>query len=258
MKTCLTILLVFLTLPCHPVILLPPGVPLRTYTFQSQSVAAYEREQPKPQPDSALCVMAVVVLVIGGVACYVLIKFCKAHFPPPPLPDSPPTNSANPGTNAPGTNVVAVVWGPQPGQAIWQPTQDPANQCTFIVNYVLSDTSATMVPCSFWGEDQGITLSDAQNLLQSHYGVILSGDPGLQIATNGIPTTNCPLSFTYTNGVLAVLDGTPTRTAVLERLMPDGWSPVLTNIWGSTITNCTVEDVNAPFGTCFYRVKLVR
>jgi hypothetical protein len=66
------------------------------------------RCQAGPKKEAVVECNAVVlgglILVVGGICIYKFVKFCQAHFPPPPPPNPPPTppdTNAPPATNQP-------------------------------------------------------------------------------------------------------------------------------------------------------------
>lgn len=87
------------------------GLLICSLLYGTSAQSAETNKPPvQPQPEAVDCsavVFAGVIVIVGGVVVYQLIKFCKKHFPPPPTtppPEPPPTPC--PTNSPPSTNHV--------------------------------------------------------------------------------------------------------------------------------------------------------
>lgn len=122
--------------------------------FMAERPARVEAQDTnKPQPESVPCgvIIAVVVIVVGGIVIYKIIRFCKNKFPQPPPPPPPATN-APPATNDPPQNPTASLANLRPSNiptgydvsaAGWVDNSQPANPVPFLVFIPLQFNGST-------------------------------------------------------------------------------------------------------------------
>ena len=223
-------------------------------------IAAFAIKAKEPKPAAAIAV-GVIVVCVGGVCVYKLVKTCQKVFPP----KSTNTNSPPEQVAASGVDEYAGAYEYSSIGSCWIPPTlnsfpyevTNSNPTTFTLNIrVLGGSTLTTMTAN---SQEGITQDWTQFVADmAEHGLFLTGHSRWlpQYALNGVPCEGAevPLSFDQLTGRV-IQPGVDLRRVTIER-SPNltDWSPLMVTDVGHG-TGFQVVDTTRE-GQMFYRVSV--
>lgn len=216
---------------------------------------------PPPDPEPAVGIaVGVVVICVGGVCIYKLVKVCQKVFPPK-------STNSNESFSATGEDEYAGAYEyssigscyiPQAINAI--PTDQPQNPTTFTLKVIVERAGVTTSMSADSTEGTTQTWTEFEADMASH-GLFITGHPSPypQFSMNGVPCDGAvvPLEFDRATGRVVQVTGGDLRRVYIERStnLAD-WGPLLqTDVGVGTGFKC-IDTTRE--GQMFYRVSSVQ
>jgi hypothetical protein len=209
---------------------------------------------PKLVPE---CVIAVTVIVVGGIVYYNIYNLCKNKLGT----NNPPNSPTNTTKKALVSTDVYAAW-----IKIGGTMSDPKNpDCgcgnSVSVGYTISTgTNGPRVAFT-----KGVTIMpssgtidnvDFSSWLQATYGLVVGSVNNF--TSNGVPVASIPFIGVGNNGLITITNGSATTyTTVLQRTTDFAhWTPVTTNTVSADMPIVLMDD-SAPDDNGYYRMVIV-